>query len=120
MRHTLVLAAAVCLVLFAAHTLVLAADAADPKPADPSKAVEKKAEADPRDEAVVTSTGGKVYHREDCRWAKRIKPENLKKFKSGHEAELEGLRPCKVCFKELYKEEGEKGEKGEEGQKGEN
>jgi methylphosphotriester-DNA--protein-cysteine methyltransferase len=37
------------------------------------------------------------YHYPDCRWAQKIKPENLIKFKSPEEAQQAGYIPCKVC-----------------------
>jgi methylphosphotriester-DNA--protein-cysteine methyltransferase len=121
MRRIAIALSALCLAVLIAHTACPAAgtDTDDKKSADASKAVEKKAEADPRDEAVVTSKNSKVYHRPDCHWAKRIKADNLKKYKSGHEAELDDLRPCKRCFKELYKTDDEKtdGEKKEDDKK---
>lgn len=46
---------------------------------------------------VVGSVTAKKYHRPDCRFAKRIKPENLVYFKSSEEAESQGYVACKVC-----------------------
>jgi methylphosphotriester-DNA--protein-cysteine methyltransferase len=37
------------------------------------------------------------YHYPDCKWAQRIKPENLVKFKTPEEAVKAGYKPCKVC-----------------------
>jgi methylphosphotriester-DNA--protein-cysteine methyltransferase len=37
------------------------------------------------------------YHYPDCRWAQKIKPENLIKFQSPEEAQKAGYIPCKVC-----------------------
>ncbi len=45
----------------------------------------------------VASKNSKVFHRSDCRWAKRIKPDNLVVYNSKNEAIKAGKRPCKVC-----------------------
>jgi len=43
------------------------------------------------------SKNSNKYHYPDCRWAQKIKPENLIKFKSPEEAQKAGYIPCKVC-----------------------
>ncbi|MBL7100612.1 MAG: thermonuclease family protein [Nanoarchaeota archaeon] len=45
----------------------------------------------------VKSKNSKTYHKPDCKWAKKIKPENLVCIKD--ESEIKGLNPCKVCLK---------------------
>jgi len=45
----------------------------------------------------VASKNSKVFHKPDCRWAKRIKPENLVGYNSRDEAIEAGKRPCKFC-----------------------
>lgn len=45
----------------------------------------------------VASKNSKVFHKPDCRWAKRIKPENLVGYSSRDEAIKAGKRPCKQC-----------------------
>jgi hypothetical protein len=45
----------------------------------------------------VASKNSKVFHKPDCRWAKRIKPANLVTYSSRAEAIEAGKRPCKVC-----------------------
>lgn len=45
----------------------------------------------------VGSEKSDVYHWPDCRWAKRIKPENRVWFESPADARNHGYRPCKVC-----------------------
>ena len=45
----------------------------------------------------VASRSSRVFHTSDCRWAKRIKPENLVVYNSKDEAIKAGKRPCKVC-----------------------
>lgn len=47
--------------------------------------------------SVVGSLTTKRYHRPDCRYAGKIKPENLVRFESSEEAEREGYLPCKSC-----------------------
>ena len=37
------------------------------------------------------------YHYPDCKWAVKIKPENLVRFSSPEQAAKAGLIPCKVC-----------------------
>ena len=45
----------------------------------------------------VASRSSKVFHKSDCRWAKRIKPDNLVVYNSRDTAINAGKRPCKVC-----------------------
>jgi hypothetical protein len=45
----------------------------------------------------VASKNSNVFHRPDCSWAKRIKPENLVGYNSREEALKAGKRPCKRC-----------------------
>jgi len=45
----------------------------------------------------VASKNSKVFHKPECRWAKRIKPENLVGYSSKNEAIKAGKRPCKQC-----------------------
>lgn len=37
------------------------------------------------------------YHYLTCKWAQKIKPENLVTFKSAKDAQAAGYVPCKVC-----------------------
>jgi len=46
---------------------------------------------------VVASKNSDKYHRPSCKWAKRIKPENLIRFESAEAARKKGYKPCKVC-----------------------
>ena len=46
---------------------------------------------------LVGSITSKKYHRPDCRYAQKIKPENLIRFKSVEDAKAQGYLPCKVC-----------------------
>lgn len=48
-------------------------------------------------DALVASISSKKYHRPDCRYAQKIKPENLISFSGLEEARSEGYLPCKVC-----------------------
>ena len=43
----------------------------------------------------IASKNGKVFHKPDCKFAKRIKKKI--KFKFRKEAKAYGLRPCKYC-----------------------
>jgi len=45
----------------------------------------------------VASKNSQVFHRPDCRSAKRISAENLVFYKTREEAIKAGKRPCKVC-----------------------
>lgn len=45
----------------------------------------------------VSSKNSQVFHRPNCRSAKRIKPENLVGYNSKEEVIQAGKRPCKVC-----------------------
>lgn len=43
------------------------------------------------------SKNSNKYHYPDCRWAKKIKPNNLVVFKSSEDAVKAGYIPCKIC-----------------------
>ncbi|UCG58066.1 MAG: hypothetical protein JSU70_00895 [Phycisphaerales bacterium] len=45
----------------------------------------------------VASKNSAVFHKPDCRWAKRISAGNLVGYKSRGEATSSGKRPCKTC-----------------------
>ncbi len=45
----------------------------------------------------VASKKSEVFHRSDCKWAKKISSNNLMGFKSREQALNSGRRPCKVC-----------------------
>jgi hypothetical protein len=45
----------------------------------------------------VASKNSKVFHKPDCKWAKKIKPENLVRYSSREEAINAGKRPCSQC-----------------------
>jgi methylphosphotriester-DNA--protein-cysteine methyltransferase len=49
------------------------------------------------DYKYVGSAKSSKYHYPDCKWAQKIKPENLVTFKSAKEALAAGYVPCKVC-----------------------
>jgi methylphosphotriester-DNA--protein-cysteine methyltransferase len=49
------------------------------------------------DYKYVGSAKSNKYHYPDCRWAQKIKSENLVTFKSAKEALAAGYVPCKVC-----------------------
>ncbi len=68
---------------------------------DISKVTEEQlkpaAEAAPAEYKYVASKNSKVFHRPDCHWARRIKPENLVYYSSREEAINAGRKPCKQC-----------------------
>ena len=45
----------------------------------------------------VASKNSKVFHRPDCKWAKKISSKNLIGFRSREEAVKSGRRPCRSC-----------------------
>lgn len=54
------------------------------------------AEEEPEGQLVASSTS-KKYHRPDCRYAQKIKPENRVNFRNENEAKSQGYIPCKSC-----------------------
>lgn len=50
------------------------------------------------DAKFVGSSTSKKYHRPDCRYAQKIKPENRIYFSSEEEAQSQGYLPCKICI----------------------
>jgi methylphosphotriester-DNA--protein-cysteine methyltransferase len=49
------------------------------------------------DYKYVGSAKSNKYHYPDCKWALKIKSENLVTFKSAKQALAAGYVPCKVC-----------------------
>jgi len=49
------------------------------------------------DYKYVGSAKSNKYHYPTCKWALKIKSENLVTFKSAKEALARGYKPCKVC-----------------------
>lgn len=45
----------------------------------------------------AASKNGKVFHRKDCNFAKKISSENLTEYPDRQQAEADGKRPCKTC-----------------------
>lgn len=45
----------------------------------------------------VGSKNSRTYHKPDCKWAKKIKPENIICYTS--ELDIKGLKPCSTCLK---------------------
>jgi len=45
----------------------------------------------------VASKNSNVFHKPDCRWAKKISSENLVGYNSREEAIKAGKRPCRWC-----------------------
>jgi len=63
-------------------------------PEGPSKPPGKQAVAE---YTYVASKNSEVFHRPQCRWAKKISPKNLVDYNSRDEATKAGKRPCKQC-----------------------
>ncbi|MCA9255651.1 MAG: hypothetical protein KDA33_08425, partial [Phycisphaerales bacterium] len=65
-------------------------------------------------ETIIGTTSGKVYHNhpDTCGSARRIQPDNTRRFASREEAEREGRRQCKTCARldEKAKEKPPEGE----------
>ena len=64
------------------------------KPQKLAKPDEKRIAAEYK---YVASKNSKVFHKPECRWAKRIKPANLVGYNSREEVIEAGKRPCKMC-----------------------
>jgi methylphosphotriester-DNA--protein-cysteine methyltransferase len=45
----------------------------------------------------VANQNSDVYHRSDCKWSKKIKPDNIIKFFSVQEAEARNFLACSGC-----------------------
>ena len=88
----------IVLCLFAA-ILLFSAGCRDESPAganaDNPHASARGAEA--RGKPYVASVLREVYHRPDCRWAKKISERNLLGYDSAADAEADGRRPCREC-----------------------
>lgn len=63
-------------------------------PEEPSKPPGKQAVAESK---YVASKNSEVFHKPQCRWAKKISPKNLVGYNSRDEATKAGKRPCKQC-----------------------
>ena len=48
-------------------------------------------------ERFIANRNSDVYHRPDCKWSKKIKPENSIDFSSTQEAESRNYLPCRSC-----------------------
>ena len=81
------------LLLILSLSLLLASCSDKPSP-PPDASTQISAESDYQ---FVGSVNSDVYHRPGCRYAERIQPENLVKFKDAEAADRRGYRPCKVC-----------------------
>ncbi len=73
--------------------------AAQARPADtkPNPSTATLAQTQKAKYSYIASKSSKVFHKFDCRWVKRIKPENLVGYNSKDEVIKAGKRPCKVC-----------------------
>jgi hypothetical protein len=82
----------------------LAANPPSKQPSDAndiSKAAKEQfksaAKSTPAEYKYVASKNSEVFHKPDCSWAKKIKPENLIGYSSRDEAITSGKRPCRRC-----------------------
>lgn len=76
--------------------------AAPAKTDDISEATEEQVEpaaesTPPTEYKYIASKNSKVFHKPDCIWVKRIKPENLVNYSSRDEAINAGKKPCQQC-----------------------
>jgi flagellar biosynthesis protein FlhF len=46
---------------------------------------------------LVANKNSDVYHNPNCKWAQKIKPENVIEFRSAAEAEMKKFMPCRNC-----------------------
>ena len=46
---------------------------------------------------LVANKNSDVYHNPGCKWALKIKPENIVEFRSAAEAEIRKFMPCRNC-----------------------
>lgn len=63
----------------------------------PVKKDSKSAEQQDGGTKYVASKNGKVFHKADCQFAKKIKPENLVTYDTRDDALKAGKNPCKTC-----------------------
>ncbi|MGD0077472.1 MAG: Ada metal-binding domain-containing protein [Sedimentisphaerales bacterium] len=76
------------------------ADVNLPRPQSGKAAVKKdtkSAKQQDTETKYVASKNSKVFHKADCQFAKRIKPENLVSYDTRDEAIKAGKNPCKTC-----------------------
>jgi len=66
------------------------------KPVSKTK-ISSKTKPPVQDYRFVASKNSRIFHRPDCPFAKRIKPENLTGYKSRTDAIKAGKRPCRRC-----------------------
>ncbi|MFZ0034163.1 MAG: hypothetical protein WAK60_04130 [Sedimentisphaerales bacterium] len=82
----------------------LAANPPNKRPSDSNDiSIVPKEQVQPADKSTsaeyeyVASKNSKVFHKPDCIWVKRIKPENLVGYNSREEAINAGKKPCGQC-----------------------
>lgn len=67
------------------------------QPATGAKSLQTSSSSQEDGGKLVGSITSKKYHRPDCRYAIKIKPDNRIYFQSQEDAEKQGYLPCKVC-----------------------
>ena len=63
----------------------------------PKEQLKPAVESTPAEYKYVASKSSKVFHKSTCTWAKKIKPENLVRYKTREEAINDGKKPCQSC-----------------------
>jgi hypothetical protein len=76
---------------------VIEDDVQDDLPAASNQDPKSSEDAEHSTSQLVGSTSSSKYHRPDCRYAAKIKPENRIYFGSAEEAERKGYEACKSC-----------------------
>ena len=66
-------------------------------PTSPKEVSKRPAEQAVAKYKYVASKNSEVFHKPECRWAKKISPKNLVGYNSTDEATKAGKRPCKLC-----------------------
>lgn len=62
-----------------------------------STATDSQKREEPVEYKYAASDNSRVFHKLNCVWVKRIKPENLIYYNSRDEATKTGKKPCKLC-----------------------
>jgi len=58
---------------------------------------ENKTPATTQTQHIVGSKNSDKYHYPSCKWAKKIKHDNLVTFSSAEKAKSAGYKPCQTC-----------------------
>ena len=69
----------------------------DSSRASPEGKTGPEAKSPATESRYVASVKARVFHKPDCRFAGRIKPENLVTYESREDAIKDGKKPCRIC-----------------------